>query len=121
MNVQEVGEAVKGVAGDMQKVLGWQAKHDGQAAGRQLQVDELRETVFGNGRKGLKSDVQRISDHCAARSKATSGWRTLWFGVGRVLIAAAIIGVVSWMLTTWRLQAQASPPKDTNTTERRSP
>ena len=121
MNVQEVGEMVKGVAGDMRKVLVWQAKHDGEDAGRQHQVDNLHEAVFGNGQNGLKSDVQRLSDHCADRAKATSGWRTLWFGVGRVLIAAAIIAVVTWTLSTWRMQAQAGPPKDTNTNERDVP
>jgi len=82
----------------LDELLLWKAAHEEGHKTIDRDVDEVRETLFGNGNPGLKSQVQTLMN-C---KQGISRWRDFWMGVLKVVIAAIIIMVLTWFMVLYQ-------------------
>ena len=98
-------ETLNTMVEQLSKVLQWQAVHTEGHERLDRDVDELRETMYGN--PGIKDKVLDLW-RCKKQIKAS---RQFWFEILKNVITYTILAVIVWGLTTWK-NTPALPAKD---------
>ena len=80
----------------LDELLTWKAVHKAEHKGIYRDVSEIRETLFEN--PGLKAQVQTLMNG----RRYTSKWKEFWMGVLRIVLAAAIVAVLMWLMLIYK-------------------
>ena len=80
----------------LDEILTWKAVHKEEHKIVHRDVTEMRGVLFEN--PGLKAQVQALVN-C---KRYTSKWKEFWMGVLRTVLAAAIIGVLMWLMLVYK-------------------
>lgn len=88
----EVLVKLNGMDDKLDELLLWKAVHQESHKIIDRDVTEVREILFEN--PGLKSQVQTLMN-CKSN---TSRWRNFWMTVLKIIVAAAILAVVGWLM-----------------------
>lgn len=87
------------------EILVNQATMTEQGRSRQKSIDELRDTVFGNGTPGLKVRVQSIEEHCAGvcadLRKMPSTFKRILIATIPNIISALLLAYIFWQLAVY--------------------
>ncbi len=100
----------------LDKVLQQQAATGQTLVSIQQRLDEHGETLYGNGRPGLKEravtvdnaisglrgEVTRIQRRCAEQHKPPGAWSKIWPTIVSTVIAAVVLGILAWAMGLWR-------------------
>lgn len=90
------------IEGKVDKALEYQSAHEEAAKARQREIDELRQTVFGNGRQGLKLDVAQMQALCAQRHQAGLAAKVLPVVLATV-ISTGTLATIGLLLGLWKM------------------
>jgi len=101
------------------------ARQDEAGKNRQRMLDEHHETLFGNGKPGIKSDVQTLKDSvlamkdfCASTHKPAGAWSRIWPQAASALLVAAVLSVLAFGFGLWRIHASELPAAQAAPTSR---
>ena len=94
--MKEVIEKLEVMDGKLDELLTWKAVHKEEHKVIHRDVTEIRETLFDN--PGLKSQVQTLMNN----KKNISRWRDFWLGVLKIVIGAAIVAVLMWLMLVYK-------------------
>jgi len=89
-------EKLEVMDGKLDELLTWKAVHKEEHKVIHRDVTEIRETLFDN--PGLKSQVQTLMNN----KKNISRWRDFWLGVLKIVIGAAIVAVLMWLMLVYK-------------------
>lgn len=96
--MSEVLDKLNEMDGKLDKLLMWKAAHEEGHKTIDRDVNEVRETLYGNGNPGLKSQVQTLMN-C---KQGMSRWKDFWMGVLKVVFAALIVTVLMWFMLLYQ-------------------
>jgi hypothetical protein len=95
---------------------------------RQRMIDEHHEALFGNGKPGIKADVQTLKDtvfgikeFCASTHKPCSVWSRIWPPVVSTILAAVLLTVAAFAMGMWRLHSETPKAGAAQTTTTNAP
>ena len=100
---QKLDAILEGVRG----IERWQAGHEGRHLGLEAQVIAHHETLYGNGKPGLKAELQAVEARCnqsdalarvAAKAAGSRLRDRILPALATNLITAAIVAVAAWLL-----------------------
>jgi len=80
----------------LDELLTWKAVHKTEHKVIHRDVTEVRSELFGN--PGLKSQVQTLMN-C---KRHVSKWRDFWLAVLKIVVAAAIVAVLMWLMWIYK-------------------
>jgi hypothetical protein len=85
----------------LDKMIIWQAAH--AEAHRRIEgdVEELRATIYGNGRSGLKQEFTAHAQRCRDRT-CPSPIQKAALGVAEKVIAGGVLALIAWLLLVYR-------------------
>ncbi|MDD4888886.1 MAG: hypothetical protein PHU85_03065 [Phycisphaerae bacterium] len=92
-----MAEDLKAIHEKLDQIILWQNAHTVEHRTVDRDMEEYRETLFGNGRPGLKADVQSIKQTCDAKTCA-SPIRQAIIDMGVKVLAGAILMFIGWLL-----------------------
>ena len=94
--MSEVLEKLDTMDGKLDELLIWKAGHDEKHESIARDITEVREVLFDN--PGLKTKVEGLM-----HNKNNIGrTRDFWMYVLKVIIAAAIIAIIAWLLKFYK-------------------
>ena len=97
-NFKLVNTKLDGLTTDVSAVRQWQAVHDQAHETVERDVNDLRETIYGN--PGIRDKVQALWN-CKKQIKAG---REFWLGVLKYVISVGIVAIIVWGLTVYKTQ-----------------
>ena len=80
----------------LDKLVTWKEVHIQEHKTISRDVEEIRDTLYDN--PGLKSQLQTIMNG----RKNVSKWRDFWLGVLKIVIGAAIVAVLMWLMLVYK-------------------
>ena len=96
----KIEEGLKTVNEKLDEMLQWKAGFEERCVAHKSQTEEVRNTLFGDrGCNGMVKQVDRLVQ-CKGE---LSRWRDFRIGLFKIVVAAAIISLVSWLLFIYRL------------------
>lgn len=94
----EVKDGLKANSGKLDELLIWRAVLDERCGTHRQQTDDVRETLYGNP-NGVVKKVNSLWNG----KKYASKQRDFWMYVLKIVVAAGVIGLVSWMLLVYKV------------------
>lgn len=94
----EVKDGLKSMHGKLDKLLIWRAALDERCTAHREQTDDVRETLYGNP-NGV---VKKVNTLWNGKKHATK-WKDFWMYVLKIIVAASIISLVSWLLLVYKV------------------
>lgn len=102
-NLDQIYAMLEAIDEKVDSLLLWKAAHNEQHKTITRDITDVRKTLYGNP-NGLVSKVQRLLN-CKNQIQIRS-WKEFWMGILagiiKVVVAAAIIGLVGWLLFIYK-------------------
>jgi len=100
MDGEKIYKKLEQIEDKLDNLQEWRAALDQRCLHHQSATNEARRTIYGNpGRAdGMQFKVERLWNH----KKSISKFQDFWIFVLKMLLAAAIIGIVVWLLSIYQ-------------------
>lgn len=95
--LDQIYQAVQETNSKVNELVEWKAGMDERMSNLVEMTKGVRRTVYGNPNNGLVGKVQQLLN-C---KESSMSWRNFWLYILRVVIAAAILGVMGFLLVLY--------------------
>lgn len=95
----EILEKLNEISGKIDELLTWKAVHKQEHKVVYRDVSEIRSVLFEN--PGLKAQVQTLMN-C---KRNISKWKEFWMAVLKIVLAAAIVAILMWLMLIYKTHA----------------
>jgi len=83
----------------LDRLLLWREKVEERCKSHTEQTKEIRTTLFGNAKPGLKSQVQTLIDN----DRSMSRWKEFYLSTFKIVVATLAVSLVIWLLSIYRV------------------